>query len=217
MTKPDVAELIPTRQSLLSRLKRWDDQESWRTFFDTYWRLIYHSAVKAGLTDAEAQDVVQETFISVSKHMPDFHYDAKGSFKSWLLRLTAWRVMDQFRKRHPTAFKSAALKDTSTGTGTGEGVPDPASPELEVLWDEEWESNLRQVALDRVKKLVNAKQYQIFDFYVLRGWPVSRVTRALSVSSTMVYLAKHRIGRMVNKEVLRLRADPIGDFRRQKL
>src|SRR5580658_10178103 len=52
---------IPTRRSLLSRLKNWNDNESWKTFFDTYWRLIYNTAVRAGLNDAEAQDVVQDT------------------------------------------------------------------------------------------------------------------------------------------------------------
>src|SRR3954471_1118795 len=96
----DVNELIPTRQSLLSRLKDWNDQESWKVFFDTYWKLIYNAAVKAGLTDAEAQDVVQETVLSVLKKMPGFDYSAeKGSFKGWLLRLTSWRIVDQLRKR----------------------------------------------------------------------------------------------------------------------
>jgi len=52
-------DLIPTQKSLLSRLKNWDDQSSWKTFFDTYWRLIYAFARRAGLGDAEAQDVVQ--------------------------------------------------------------------------------------------------------------------------------------------------------------
>src|SRR5579884_3179208 len=93
----EVGELIPTRQSLLSRLKDWDDNESWRVFFDTYWRLIYNAAMKAGLTDAEAQDAVQETVISVMKSISSFKYDpAKGSFKTWLLRLTQWRILDQF-------------------------------------------------------------------------------------------------------------------------
>src|ERR1017187_5732034 len=81
-------ELLPTRQSLLSRLKDWNDQESWRAFFDAYWRLIYNAAIKAGLTDAEAQDAVQETLVSVMKSMPNFQHDAKkGSFKGWLLTL----------------------------------------------------------------------------------------------------------------------------------
>ena len=48
---------LPTRKSLLTRLKDWDDQESWRDFYNTYWKLIYNVARKAGLTDAEAQDV----------------------------------------------------------------------------------------------------------------------------------------------------------------
>jgi len=30
-----VDEMIPTRQSLLSRLKDWNDQEGWKVFFDT--------------------------------------------------------------------------------------------------------------------------------------------------------------------------------------
>jgi len=68
-------ELCPTRQSLLSRLKSWDDQESWKDFFDTYWRLIYNAAVRAGLTEPEAQDVVQETLLSVAKKIPEFKYD----------------------------------------------------------------------------------------------------------------------------------------------
>ena len=52
-------ELIPTRWSLLSRLKDAADAESWQEFFDIYWRLIYRAATKSGLTDAEAQEVVQ--------------------------------------------------------------------------------------------------------------------------------------------------------------
>src|SRR5438093_9243600 len=93
-------ELIPTRASLLGRLKDWKDEASWKVFFETYWKLIYNTAIKAGLTDAEAQDVVQETVISVSKSMPRFEYSHQNpSFKTWLLRLTHWRVTSQLRKR----------------------------------------------------------------------------------------------------------------------
>ena len=78
----DDDELIPTRQSLLSRLKDRQDNESWKVFFDTYWKLIYGAALRAGLREAEAQDAVQETVISVMNSMPDFKYNAEvGSFK----------------------------------------------------------------------------------------------------------------------------------------
>src|SRR6185295_216309 len=96
-------EMIHTRATLLQRLKDWQDQSSWQEFFDTYWRIIYGVARKAGLTDAESQDVVQETLVSVAKHMPTFDYDpAIGSFKAWLLNMTRWRIIGQFRKRRPS-------------------------------------------------------------------------------------------------------------------
>jgi hypothetical protein len=47
-----------TRASLLHRLKDLGDDKSWREFFLIYWKLIYTVAIRAGLTDAEAQDVV---------------------------------------------------------------------------------------------------------------------------------------------------------------
>ena len=68
-------EFIPTRRSLLGRLKNWDDREGWEDFFNTYWKLIYSVALKAGLSDAEAQDVVQETLVTVAKKVGQFKSD----------------------------------------------------------------------------------------------------------------------------------------------
>jgi RNA polymerase sigma-70 factor (ECF subfamily) len=199
-------ELLPTRQSLLSRLKDWDDQESWRAFFDTYWRLIYNAAVKAGLTDAEAQDAVQETLISVMKSMPNFRYDAeKGSFKGWLLSLTKWRISDQFRRRQRGVEQQRGFSVGSDDTATVERVPGSDGADLEAVWDEEWERNLIDAAIDRVKKKVDPKQYQVFDLYVVKEWTVSKVAQTLSVNPGLVYLTKHRINRMIRKEIAYLR------------
>ena len=97
--EPLTDSLLPTRQSLLTRLRDWQDQDGWREFFDSYWRLIYNVARKSGLSDAEAQDVVQTTFIYLSRRMPKFHYDrTRGSFKSWLRVVTRSRI-SVFRRR----------------------------------------------------------------------------------------------------------------------
>ena len=94
-TDPD----LKTRRSLLSRLRDLDDRESWRTFFDLYWRMLYNVARRAGLSEADAQDVVQETVVAVARQMPEFHYDrAKGTFKHWLFRIVRRRVADHLRK-----------------------------------------------------------------------------------------------------------------------
>ncbi len=193
-------ELLPTRQSLLSRLKDWNDQEGWRAFFDTYWRLIYNAAIQSGLTDAEAQDTVQETLISVMKSMRDFRYEAKkGSFKSWLLTLTKWRITDQVRKRQRGIEHQKRDSSASDETATVDRLPDPAA--LEAVWDEEWERNLVEAAIERVKKKVDPKQYQLFDLYVVKKWKVSKVALTMRVNPGLVYLAKHRIQRLLKKEI----------------
>jgi RNA polymerase sigma-70 factor (ECF subfamily) len=200
-----IDESAPTRQSLLHRLKNWEDQESWRHFFETYWRLIYNAAIRAGLTDAEAQDVVQDTVVSVAKAMPTFEYNQeKRSFKGWLLQLTSWRIEDQFRKR-ARALPLDRGSQTSTGTAMIDRLPDPAGAPLEAIWDDEWENHLIVAALERVKNKVDARQYQLFELCAVSKWPASKVAQALKVSPARVYLARHRIGRLVKKEVAQLR------------
>ena len=197
-------EWLPTRTSLLRRLKRWEDQESWRDFFDTYWRLIYSAAVKAGLNDAEAQDVVQDTVIAVAKKMEDFKYDpAVDSFKGWLLYLTRKRIALHYRKRERD--RGGPSRESAFGTpGELERLPDAVATDFESIWNEEWERSLADAALARVKQQINPKQFQIFNFYVLKGWPVKEVAKTLGVSVTQIYLAKHRISAAVKKEITRL-------------
>ena len=192
--------LIRTRRSLLGRLKNWEDQESWRDFFNTYWRLVYSVAIRAGLTDGEAQEVVQETFIAVAKKIRDFQYDpAIGSFRGWLLHATQWRIADQFRKRCKSPSMQSLSSQTTKRTATVERVPDPAGFKLEEIWEAEWEKTILDAALEKVRHQVNASQYQVFDLYVIKHWPVQKVARTLGVSAARVYLAKHRVAALLKR------------------
>lgn len=197
-------ELIPTRASLIDRLKNWQDQSSWQEFFDIYWKLIYGVARKAELSDAEAQDVVQETMASVAKHMPTFKYDPKiGSFKAWLLNMTRWRITDQLREREPLDDHRSS-SDDATGTGTVEKVVDPASQDLDEFWEIEWEKNLVEAAIAKVKRRVDPQTYQLFDFYVNKEWSPEKVGARFGVSVDLVYMAKHRVIAMLKEEIRRL-------------
>jgi RNA polymerase sigma factor (sigma-70 family) len=201
--EPD--ELIPTHWSLVARLKNWDDQESWREFFETYWRLIYGIAVKAGLTDMEAQDVVQETVLSVARKIKDFKADPdRGSFKSWLLHTTRWRIADQFRKRMPS---SVDRSDSSTRTDPIEKIPDPAALVLESVWQDEWEENLKRAAFERVKAHATPQEFQIFDLCVVRNCSVNDVAKKLGIKIWKVYFAQKKVARLLQTEVKKLRTE----------
>jgi RNA polymerase sigma factor (sigma-70 family) len=198
-------EFLPTRESLLRRLKSWEDQESWADFFNTYWRLIYSAALKAGLNEAQAQDVVQDTIIVVAKKMKDFTYDrAIDSFKGWLLYLTRKRIALEYRRKELARVTSGSSESTDW-TLEANDLPDPAGFDLQSVWEQEWERNLWEAAITRVKKEVNAKQFQMFDLYTIKEKSAQEVARQLNVPVAQVYLAKHRISSLLKKELTRLR------------
>jgi RNA polymerase sigma-70 factor (ECF subfamily) len=190
--------LQATRRSLVERLCNWENQQQWQEFFETYWRLIYGVARQSGLTDAEAQDVVQETVITVAKNITKYER-AAGSFKGWLLHITRWRIADQFRKRAPATAQSPTRGAASRETATIERIPDGF--DLRATWETEWQQHVFQAALQRVKRRVDAKHYQIFDCLIVKQWPAAKVAQSLSVSLAQVYIVKHRLSAQLKKEV----------------
>jgi hypothetical protein len=109
------------------------------------YELIYSVALRAGLTETETQEAVQETVIAVAKRMPEFRADPKaGSFKGFLLQVTGRRITDQFRRRAelgaPTSGheseRSAIAAEQGAGDSTApiDRIPDPAGLRLEALF-----------------------------------------------------------------------------------
>jgi RNA polymerase sigma-70 factor (ECF subfamily) len=198
---------LPTRASLLSRLRDLGDSDSWRTFFDTYWRLLYNVARKAGLADPEAQDVVQETVIAVARKMPEFRYDpARGSFKQWLLLVTRRRIHDHFRR----VYRSLPVAGGPEPAGRPENLPAPTpAPDaaIDAAWEEEWRDNLYQAALARVRQRAMPKHYQVFDYCVLQDMPAPEVARMLGLNAAQVYLARHRVSAAVKRAVKELESE----------
>jgi RNA polymerase sigma-70 factor (ECF subfamily) len=203
---------VATRASLLHRLKDCDDQTSWQKFYELYRDLIYRFALKAGLTETEAEEALQETVIGVAKNLPAFKYDPTVcSFKTWLLNQTSWRIKDQLRKRGAAARvnissdpSAPSLSDDTRRTGTIDRIADPLGNSLEALWEQDWQQTLVEAAMQRVKEQANLKDCQMYDLYVVRQWSPREVAKALGVSVARVYLAKHRIAPMFRKEFSQL-------------
>jgi len=69
----------------------------------------------------------------------------------------------------------------------------------------EWEHNLVNVALRRLRSKVSARQLLIFRLAERGDSPLAQVASKLGVSLAQVYLARHRVGKLFKAEVLRLR------------
>jgi len=87
-----------------------------------------------------------------------------------------------------------------------ESVPDEAAEErINQCWDSEWQNNLVQVAIERIKPRVAARTLQIFQLHVRKDLPVAEVARRLGVSKAQVHLAKFRVSTMLRKELTKLK------------
>ena len=203
-----------TRLSLLSRIKDWDDRDGWQQFYDTYSHLIFGVALSAGLNHEEAEEVLQETVLTVAKKLradtgqePAFKYDpAKGSFKSFLFHTTRWKITDQFRKRVPLDRKPTRRDIRTNRTPTEARIPDPNN-DFEAKFDQDYRQTIQEAALERVKHTVKAKHYQVYDLYVLKQWPVAKVAQVLGLNAGQIFVAKHRILALMKKEVQRLQKE----------
>jgi RNA polymerase sigma-70 factor, ECF subfamily len=194
--------LAATRQSLLTRLKRSDDQDGWQRFFDTYAGVIHALAVRSGLSRTEADDALQETLLSVAREMPNFRYNpAQGSFKAWLFQIARRRIVDQFRRR------ARRQRDGDDANDAIERAVDLTGERLHELWEDEWKQNQLQLAIDKVKQKVAARQWQMFDLTALQNWPTKRVCELLGVNRAQLYMARMRVSRALKTEMEGLRPD----------
>ena len=201
---------IQTRATLLARIKDYEDHESWMEFYTIYSRLIYALARHRGLSHEEAQDVVVETIASAARHMPGFNYDRKvGSFRSWLLQMARWRIIDQYKRRPPHVVSHSKGSSKGTGGGDSDVVFDPAATDVEKMWNAEWERCLLDRATDKARRNLNPKHFQVYDLCVKKEWEYEKVARFLSIPIEQVYLAKHRVSKAIMAEIERLRNEII--------
>ncbi|MFV1994758.1 MAG: RNA polymerase sigma factor, partial [Verrucomicrobiales bacterium] len=204
---------LETRKSLIKRLDNWEDTQGWNEFHRIYSQFLFRVARKSGLTEEEAREAVQETFIGVAKNLRKKKFNTEGgSFKAWLMNQTRWRIVDQFRARRPDSSTSRPhipgdMADRRTATL--DRFADPAGEALTKIWDREWKESLTDMALRTVKMKVSPEQYQIFYCYVIKDWATDRVREHLGVSAAQVYLAKHRVGRLIKKEISKLQKQSI--------
>ena len=87
--------------------------------------------------------------------------------------------------------------------GSSHALPSPQllTDPLELYWERSWQENLISTAIHRVKDKVSPKQFQMFHLAVIKRLTTKEVAETLHVTSTQVYLAKHRIGQLVKKEI----------------
>ena len=189
-----------TRKTLIERLRKTNsDTRSWSEFYDLYCKLVYSVALKAGLSPTDSEDVVQETFLKVSKHIKKFDYDRRrGRFRNWLCLIAKQQVANHYRKtKNLPELPSFWNEDPDKPFNE---IPDPTN-QWDEIWEEEHRNHTLRLALTRLKDKVNPKPYQIFLAHCIKGMSVGEVAELMEVSANEVYLAKSRVMPLFEEEI----------------
>jgi RNA polymerase sigma-70 factor (ECF subfamily) len=86
-----------------------------------YERRVYSLARRILRQEQDAEDVTQQTFLSVLEHLPDFR--AESSFATWLMRIATHAALKIIRKRR--GLDTVSLEQTTEPQETCDHVPHP--------------------------------------------------------------------------------------------
>jgi RNA polymerase sigma-70 factor (ECF subfamily) len=192
-----------TRVTLLARLYRSGtaDEDAWREFVDVYGRQIYKWCRYWQLQDGDAQEVTQQVLVQLLSTMKEFVYDPARSFRAWLKTVThhAWRNLATSRK-HQTIGGG----DSHTW---GQLLSVPARDDLAARLEQEFDRELLDKAMVRVRLRVAPHNWEAFRLTALDGVSPREVARRLDMKIANVYVARSTVQRLLREEVARLETD----------
>jgi RNA polymerase sigma-70 factor (ECF subfamily) len=184
-----------TDPRLIESAKDWRDDANWREFYDRYAPAIRRHASISGLSEVEAEEVVQETMLKVAKYLPSFKYDRTVcKFRSWLNQIVNQRIFEALHRRRRGTFPEAALDELREAVhGVGAPTGDPVA-------QAEIDQRLLEACLARVRARVKPHHWQIFEAHALHGLTAEETARRHDTTAANVWVVRHRLVKALRAE-----------------
>ena len=177
-----------TNSKLLRSVRDLRDNDSWREFIDIYSPYLVGILMRRGISDHDALDLLQETFMVVMDHIGDFQYDHSKRFRGWLATIAlrkAWRFLDS--RERPLGGTTNLLRLAGLA-------------KEETDWDS-LESRL-QVVLQRTQSMVSPLDWRAFQMTVLECVDNKTAAKSLGIEIGHLYGCKSRVKKTL-KELLK--------------
>jgi len=192
-----------TDAGLIEDAKDWTNDTGWQEFYDRYSPAIRRHARVSGLSEAEAEDVAQETMLKVARYLPRFEYDRTVCrFRTWLNQIVNQRIFEAIRRRRRGLFSEASLDDLR------EIVHALEAPVDDPLAQAQAERHLLEACLARARAKVKPRHWQVFEAHALHGLSAEETARLHQTSAANVWVVRHRLVKVLRAEWRRLLAQP---------
>jgi RNA polymerase sigma-70 factor (ECF subfamily) len=178
-----------TSLSLLTRLRRSPESETWNRLVELYAPLLRAWLQKYDVQASDADDLVQEVLLAVSKDLSKFeHRGHPGAFRGWLKAILVnrlrkfWRARDRGPQARVDSDIDARLAQ----------LDDPAS-EMSRVWDRQHDQHVLRQLLTLAEPHFAPSTWQAFSRVALDGARPEAVAQELGISLNAVCIAKSRV------------------------
>jgi RNA polymerase sigma factor (sigma-70 family) len=170
------------------------DDRAWDRFVERYQPMIRAWCLRWGAQASDADDVAQEVLTKLVTAMKTFRYDPDRSFRAWLKSVTqnAWTDLAKSQRLRAAADPGRVLAIADSHD---------ALADLEKQMEAALDRELFDLALHRVEKRVKPTTWQAFRRTVIENRPGPEVARELGMQVAHVFVAKHRVQKMLEQEV----------------
>jgi RNA polymerase sigma-70 factor (ECF subfamily) len=185
-----------TSLSLLDRICTRGDEEAWRRLAAIYTPVLHACLRRYDLQPADADDVVQDVLLVVSRELPAFEHNGRsGAFRRWLRVILVHRLKNFWRSRRyrPPAAGGSDMAEQL------QQLEDPQS-QLSREWDLEHERQLLRSLLSQVEPRFQESTRLAFRRVAIDGADPTEVARELGLSLNAVLIAKSRVLKELRQE-----------------
>jgi RNA polymerase sigma-70 factor (ECF subfamily) len=156
------------------------ERKEFSRLVDIYSRPIYRLALKMLGTPADAEDVLQNTFLKAFQHLKEF--EGRSSLSTWLYRIASNEALMLLRKHRP----EITLSDTAPEDDEKSDYFPTQFTDWCCLPEEEFLSSESQAALDHAVQHLPENQRIVFVLRDIEGLSIQETSQALNLSETAV-------------------------------
>jgi RNA polymerase sigma-70 factor (ECF subfamily) len=185
-----------TSLSLLDKLIRQSDPESWTRLVDIYTPLLRRWLDRYDVQSSDADDLVQEVLSAVYRDLPQFEHNKQcGAFRSWLRTILVHRLRSFWRSRK---YRPVATGDTDFMRQLND-LADP-NGSMSQIWNQQHDQHVVNRVLELIQPKVAPKTWEAFRRQAFDATPADVVAQELEMSVDAVYGAKSRVLKMLRQE-----------------
>jgi RNA polymerase sigma-70 factor (ECF subfamily) len=191
LVRPNLSDWESFSDDQLVQLVRDGDAALYEILMRRYNQRIYRVVYTILRNDAEAEDVMQETYLRAYQHLRDFAGDSK--FSTWLTKIAVYEALARVRSRaRSTQSKIKSDADLDPMDSLRSDARDPEKQ----TYDREL-----KVVLERAIDALPDHYRSVFVLRVIEGLDVNETAAALDLGVEAVKTRLHRGRALLRKEL----------------